>query len=92
MLKPGKEYFNVGYILEKIYDSEIHLRIGWLWDGGIDYSIGSDSNDIWDSNYNKAEIYPTGEPDITKAIIEIAEHISKEYPKSTFGKWWQSHK
>jgi hypothetical protein len=22
--------------LQKIYDSEIHLDIGWLWPGGID--------------------------------------------------------
>jgi hypothetical protein len=28
--------------LQKIYDSEIHVDIGWLWDGGIDVSIGND--------------------------------------------------
>jgi hypothetical protein len=27
--------------LQKIYDSEIHVDIGWLWDGGIDVSIGN---------------------------------------------------
>jgi hypothetical protein len=26
--------------LQKMYDSEIHVDIGWLWDGGIDLSIG----------------------------------------------------
>ena len=25
-----------------MYDSEIHVDIGWLWDGGIDVSIGND--------------------------------------------------
>jgi hypothetical protein len=28
--------------LQKMYDSEIHVDIGWLWDGGIDVSIGGD--------------------------------------------------
>ena len=27
--------------LQKIYDSEIHVDIGWLWGGGIDVSIGN---------------------------------------------------
>src|ERR1700692_4650437 len=29
--------------LQKMYDSEIHVAIGWLWDGGIDVSIGNDA-------------------------------------------------
>ena len=28
--------------LQKMYDSEIHVDIGWLWDGGIDLSIGDE--------------------------------------------------
>jgi hypothetical protein len=28
--------------LQKMYNSEIHVDIGWLRDGGIDVSIGSD--------------------------------------------------
>ena len=26
--------------LQKIYDSEINVRITWLWDGGIDVQLG----------------------------------------------------
>jgi hypothetical protein len=26
--------------LQKMYDSEINVDIGWIWDGGIDVSIG----------------------------------------------------
>jgi len=37
---------NTGEILQKTYDSEINIRIDWMWDGGLNYSI---SNDIWDS-------------------------------------------
>jgi hypothetical protein len=30
--------------LQKIYDSEINLRISWLWDGGIDARLGDEMN------------------------------------------------
>jgi hypothetical protein len=26
--------------LQKIYDSEINIEIGWLWDGGIEVRLG----------------------------------------------------
>ena len=30
--------------LQKIYESEINIRIGWLWDGGIEVRLGDDMN------------------------------------------------
>src|SRR5437764_1453479 len=30
--------------LQKIYDSEINMEIGWLWDGGIDVRLGDKMN------------------------------------------------
>jgi len=30
--------------LQRIYDSEINVRIGWLWDGGIDLRLGDEMN------------------------------------------------
>ena len=27
--------------LQRIYNSEINIRIGWFWDGGIDVRLGS---------------------------------------------------
>ena len=30
--------------LQKIYDGEINIRIGWLWDGGIEIRLGDDMN------------------------------------------------
>jgi hypothetical protein len=30
--------------LQRIYDSEINVRIGWLWDGGIEVRLGDDVN------------------------------------------------
>jgi uncharacterized phage protein (TIGR01671 family) len=75
-------------ILQHLYDSEIHLRIGWMWDGGVDYSFGTTSNDLWDSKYNKAKIHYTGKTNIADAVREIADHAAKAYPKSTFAKWY----
>ena len=28
--------------LQKIYDSEINIRIGWVWDGGIEVRLGDE--------------------------------------------------
>jgi hypothetical protein len=30
--------------VQKIYDSEINLRISWFWDGGIEIRLGDDMN------------------------------------------------
>jgi hypothetical protein len=30
--------------LQKIYDSEINIEIGWFWDGGIDVRLGDKMN------------------------------------------------
>ena len=30
--------------LQKIYDSEINVRIGWFWDSGIEIRLGDDMN------------------------------------------------
>ena len=35
---------NLAIELQKIYDSEINVRIGWLWDGGIEVRLGDDMN------------------------------------------------
>lgn len=30
--------------LQKVYDSEINVRISWLWDGGIEELLGDEIN------------------------------------------------
>jgi hypothetical protein len=74
----------IGYILQKIYDSEIHLSIGWMWDGGVDYKIGADLS------YIEGKVESTEKDNITEAIAIIADHVAKEYPNSEFTKWWKS--
>ena len=35
---------NLAAELQKIYDSEINVEIGWLWDGGMDVRLGDRMN------------------------------------------------
>lgn len=76
----------IGEILQRVYDSEIHLRIGWLWDGGVDFGLGSISFDVWD-DVNRQNIESTGKDKIEDAMVEIVEDIIERYPNSTFTKW-----
>jgi hypothetical protein len=88
VISRGTQKPTVGEILQKIYDSELHLRIGWLWDGGLDYSIGSTSNDLWDSTLNKSDIHYTSEKDMANGIEIMADHLATKVPNSDFAKWW----
>jgi len=83
MMQPDKDYFLTGRILQKIYDSEIHLSLGWIWDGGVDYTIGKDLLYLHDDEVNS-----TGKTDISEAVRQIADEVAKEYPDSVFAKWW----
>jgi hypothetical protein len=74
----------VGEILQKIYDSEIHLSIGWMWDGGVDYTIGKDLSYLSDR-----QVESTGSGSIDDAVNTIADEVAKEYPDSVFTKWWR---
>lgn len=82
-VSPDKEYWLTGRILQKIYDSEIHLSIGWMWDGGVDYSIGKDLSYLHDG-----KVESTGITNMSEAVQHIADEAAKEYPESTFAKWW----
>ena len=73
---------SVQEILQKIFDSEIHLSVGWMWDGGVDYKIG----DL--AGFIKTDVNSTGNRNIRDAIIEIAVIVAKEHPRSEFTKWW----
>ena len=74
----------VGRILEEIYKSEIHLSIGWMWDGGVDYKIGADLG------YIDGEIRSTGTDNFEDAMREISGEVVKCYPESNFAKWWNA--
>jgi len=61
--------------LQKIYDSEINIRISWLWDGGIEVWLGDEMNGFLAQ-------------ETAKSAAEIAswlqEAIAHFYPESTY--------
>jgi hypothetical protein len=61
--------------LQKIYDSEINVKIGWFWDGGIEIRLGDEMNgyDAEESVQSVAEIVPW-----------LQEAIAHFYPTSTY--------
>jgi hypothetical protein len=63
--------------LQKIYDSEINIRIGWFWDGGIDIRLGDDMNGYLAEETIKmvAEIVPW-----------LQEAIAHFYPTSSYAR------
>jgi hypothetical protein len=61
--------------LQKMYDSEIHVDIGWLWDGGINLSIGND-----EANGNVktvAEVLPWLEEAIARKLPESKYNVER---------------
>ena len=61
--------------LQKIYDSEINVRIDWLWDGGITIRLGDEMNGfLAEENVGKmADIVPW-----------LQEAIAHFYPQSSY--------
>ncbi len=66
---------NIADELQKIYDSEINIRISWLWDGGIDVWLGDDMNGYL------AEENVRSVADIVPWLQEAIAHF---YPHSTY--------
>jgi len=61
--------------LQKIYDSEINVRISWLWDGGIDLWLGDEVNGY------VAEETVSAASEIARWLQEAIAHF---YPTSTY--------
>ena len=61
--------------LQKIYDSEINIRISWLWDGGIEVWLGDEMNGFLaqETVRSAAEIAPW-----------LQEAIAHFYPESAY--------
>ena len=63
--------------LQKLYDSEINLTIGWFWDGGIDVTLGDKTNGIVaESNFDK----------MTDVVPWLQDMCRIYYPHSTYTK------
>jgi hypothetical protein len=61
--------------LQKIYDSEINIRIGWFWDCGIEVRLGDEMNGY------VAEETVASVADILPWLQEAIAHF---YPASTY--------
>ena len=61
--------------LQRIYDSEINLTIGWLWDGGIEVRLGDEMN-----GFLAGEIVPP----VAEIIRGLKEAIAHFFPTSTY--------
>src|SRR4051812_34752451 len=61
--------------LQRIYDSEINVRISWFWDGGIDVRLGDEVNGF-------------GAEENVRSVLEIIfwlqEAIARFYPNSEY--------
>lgn len=78
----------IGDVIQQLYDSEINLAIGTIWDSGFDYSLDTLLAPLQDE-YPHVEY--TGERDIVKAFELIVADAVAKYPRSTFANWAQLH-
>jgi hypothetical protein len=60
--------------LQKIYDSEINVKIGWLWDGGLEIGLGDVMN-----GYLAEEIVSTV-AEIVPWLQEAIAHFYRDRP------------
>ena len=79
---------NVGEILQRLYDSEINVQLGWNWDGGVDYRAGSRSPDIWSAS-ETSPVQKTGTRDVAAAVQELVDTVLIQSPASAFAAWWR---
>src|ERR1043165_9198312 len=66
--------------LQKIYDSEFHVDIGWLWAGGLDINLSNGA--------------VTGHVEnVSEVLLWLQQAIAEHYPESKYhvermgGKW-----
>jgi hypothetical protein len=74
------QYANAGKRTPEKYDSEIHVDIGWLWDGGINLSIGN--NEVTGNVRTVAEVLPWLQAAIAKHFPTSKYHVER-----TGGEW-----
>lgn len=63
--------------LQEIYDSEINVRIGWMWDGGIEVRLGDEMNDFLAEDLV---------PRVADVVVWLQEAIAHFFPASTYAK------
>jgi len=62
---------------QKIYDSEINVRIGWFWDCGVEIRLGDDMNGFLAEETVRS---------VADVIPWLQEAIAHFYPESSYAK------
>jgi hypothetical protein len=78
-------------MLQDLYDSEINVKIGWFWDGGIEIHLGNGIYDVYDyetSTGTNHELWQatTHVKNMSEAEEWLKNTAIKLYPNSTFAK------
>ena len=63
--------------LQKIYDSEINIRIGWFWDCGIEVRLGDEVNGFLAEEHVQL---------VVEIIPWLQEAIAHFYPDSDYAR------
>lgn len=79
----------IGEVLQRIYDSEINLHLAWMWDGGLEYTLEHVVYPF-ECKYDLKQVHDTGEDRFDVAFGYLVEDILKQYPNSTFSKWFNN--
>ena len=68
-------YMDLAFELQKIYDSEINVEIGWFWDGGIEVRLGDRMNGYLAEETVRSAI---------EIVPWLQEAIAHFYPESEY--------
>lgn len=66
---------DAGQVLQDIYDSEINISIGWMWDRGVEVVIGDHTNGVKERGQFVF---------VREAISWLVDQIPRHYPSSEF--------
>jgi hypothetical protein len=79
--RDGKAAADPAEILQRLYDSELNLRLGWIWDAGVAWQLG-DKRNGWKATGTEATV--------ALAAVALAKAAAQHYPESEFTKWWRA--
>jgi hypothetical protein len=70
-----KKALDLAVELQRIYDSEINIRISWFWDGGVEVRLGDEMN-----GYETEETVSS----VPEILPRLQEAIAHFYPQSSY--------
>lgn len=74
---------DTGLVLQKIYSSEINLKLTPFWDAGWDAHVGNDM-----SGWEPIKLIGYDATKINEVVSVAASFICEQYPDSAFKSWF----